>query len=532
MDPLSIAASTVPLLEAAGFITKTLYKLIKSYRTAETRIVGLCEELSNLTTFLQAVDKTLKGYGALDFALVEEDLWREIDQALVNCQLSLGELSQLVERIKKHTRTKGFAWKTRAVADLTIYDGELAAFRDKIHKSNWALQTILSTINVSLSLRSNTSQTKILSELSKLKSSFEEALRVSQQQVGGFTHHFTRLSDVRLAQNLWHLAEAAKHFHSAASSTASTIRADESNASVGRLSRTGSSLAGDFPRSKRERVEQFLRQGRCQSPDSITSPERKPKKSPETVSIQKNSTSSSHTFVSDLAPQVVERRKEEIDDADDDEEEEDDSDFEQDYISGLCELATESIKALDFGKAARLLSRVLASDGSSSETASRASIRTMKIQLAICYFLEDSWEKAEPLVTELARSRASRDLVVCNLLHGLAIAYLSKDKTDEALATCQQAFLGKKRLFKKHATDEHSGEYHSSLGLLRAVFDASDDPIRAEIFQRQLPPDFEYLHFSNVQLFVAQQQNLLRALFKLEPGATGPHSQATPEALI
>ncbi|KAM0281487.1 hypothetical protein ACHAQH_003517 [Verticillium albo-atrum] len=503
-------------------ITKTLYKVIKSYRTAETRIVGLCEELSNLATFLQAVDKTLRGYGALDFALVEEDLWREIDQSLVNCQLSLSDLSQLVDRIKRHTRTRGFAWKTRTVADLAVYDAELAAFRDKIHKSNWALQTILSTINVSLSLRSNTSQTKILTELSKLKSSFEEALRVSRLPVGGFSQHFTPLSDARLARNLWHLAEAAKHFHSAASSTASTIRADDSNASVRQLSRTGSSIAGDFPQIKRERVEQFLRQGRCQSPDIIAPSVMEVKKSSEVTASQKKWTwdSHTHTLASDEAPQVVERHAPNADsDFEDDEDDgEDDSDFNQDLISGLCELATESIKALDFGKAARLLSRVLSNDAFPTEAGSvNKTTRTMKIQLAICHFLEGSWHKAEPLVTELARFKASRNLVVCNLLHALTIAHLGQAKTDDALATCQQAFLGKKRLWKKQPTAEHLAEYHDSLGLLHVVFDASNDPIRAEIFKRQLPADFEYQHYEDPRLFVAQQQALLKALFMLQP---------------
>ncbi|RBQ98812.1 hypothetical protein VDGD_02712 [Verticillium dahliae] len=526
MDPLSIAASTVPLLEAAGFITKSLYKLAKSYRTVEVRIVGLCEELTNLTNFLNTVDKTLRRYGTLDFALVEKELWREIDQSLVNCELSLNDLKKLVERIKRHAHTKGFAWKTRTVADLAVYDGELAAFRDKIHKSNWALQTILSTINVSLSLRSNTSQAKILTELSTLKLSIEEALRVSRLPVGGFSPHFTSLPDARLADNLWHLAEAAKQFHSAASSTASTVRADESNASVRQLSRTGSSLAGDFPSIRRQWVEQCLWQRRCQSPEFATPVLAKARTNPEEISDQKKWTSDSPTLASDSAPQVVEQRRSDKETEDEEEEgEEDDgedcSDFDQYYISGLYELANESIKALDFANAARLLSRFLSKATASTEAGvAHKPTRTTKIQLAICHFLEGSWQKAAPLVTELARSKAGRNMVVCNLLHALAIAHLAQGETDEALATCQQAFLGKKRLRKKQDSGEYSAEYYASLGLLHVVFDASDDPIRAEIFKRQLPADFDYHHFPDPRLFIAQHQTLLRALFLLPPGET------------
>lgn len=127
---------------------------MQSLRTADTRVSGLCDELASLTAFLEAVDKTLKGCRPLDLALVEEDLWRQCDVAMDDCQVTLNELGMLVNRIKDTGRARAgagrFGWrgKVRAVVDLNVHGADLAAFRDKIHKSNWALQTMLHTITV------------------------------------------------------------------------------------------------------------------------------------------------------------------------------------------------------------------------------------------------------------------------------------------------------------------------------------------------------------------------------------------------
>lgn len=78
---------------------------------------------------------------------MEADLRHEIEQALLNCELSLGALSRLIQKIESY-RHRGFAWKSRAAVALSIYENDLVAFRDRIHQCNWALQTILNTINV------------------------------------------------------------------------------------------------------------------------------------------------------------------------------------------------------------------------------------------------------------------------------------------------------------------------------------------------------------------------------------------------
>ncbi|KAF6805119.1 hypothetical protein CMUS01_14694 [Colletotrichum musicola] len=521
MDPLSIAAGVVPLLEVAAFITKSLYKLVKTHRTAESRIAGLCQELSSLTTFLQAVDKASRqfgqGQGAVDSALIEHDLRREIDQALINCELTLGELSRLVQKISE--RRKGFAWKSRTALDLSMYETELADHRDKIHKSNWALQTILSTINVSLSLRSNRSQTQILFELGKLKSSIDEALRISTRPVGGFSRHFGPLSD-RLDGNLFHLAEAARTFHSAATSTAGTVRADESS----RMSVRGrwlgqGSIDGYFPAVKRERVEQFLFHGgvpeRQSSPPpmSIRSDPRTPYVTPIPTRLDENVSRPAGPQVDAIATARDPAPSDPIPIVDDSaafDSDDDDADLERDYRAGLLDLAIESVRSLELEKAIPLLIEVLDDAGPSTP------LRSLHIQLAACYFLTQRWQMAETIVTELAANKADRDIIICELLHALAIAQLTHDKSDLALKTCQQALQGKKKLCKGQDDPMLLASYHNTLGLLHIICLTCGNSNRAEVFRRKIPVGFEYEHCDTAQVYIARSQTVVRALFLLE----------------
>jgi hypothetical protein len=148
MDPLSITASTITLLQVAGVVASSLASFAKSMRTADSRLASLCDELASLTSFLQAIDSTLKGCQKFDLGLVDERLWQQSEIALANCQTTLNELGLVVAKIKASSLTKRFAWKARVVLDLSIYEDELVLYRDKIHQSSSALQTMLHTINV------------------------------------------------------------------------------------------------------------------------------------------------------------------------------------------------------------------------------------------------------------------------------------------------------------------------------------------------------------------------------------------------
>lgn len=94
------------------------------------------------------MERTLKGCHPLDTTHVNEELWHQSELCLVDCQVTLNELAVLVEKIKGGTSTRTFGWRLRAVVDLSVYGSEIGIFRDRIHKSNWALQTLLHTVTV------------------------------------------------------------------------------------------------------------------------------------------------------------------------------------------------------------------------------------------------------------------------------------------------------------------------------------------------------------------------------------------------
>lgn len=169
MDPLSITASAIAVLQAAGFVSNLLYKafleahilihqqttstifnFVHSIRSADSRISSLCDELSSLQTFIGAVKRTLEECQTRDLAPVEPELWRRCDEALKDCLVTLSLLEGLINNIKDSASAKGRGIIRRAkmAVDLSVHGESLAAFQDKIHRSNIALQTMLHTITL------------------------------------------------------------------------------------------------------------------------------------------------------------------------------------------------------------------------------------------------------------------------------------------------------------------------------------------------------------------------------------------------
>ncbi|KKY37834.1 hypothetical protein UCDDA912_g02179 [Diaporthe ampelina] len=494
MDPLSITTSAITLIQAAGSITSSLCGFITQCRGAETRITGLCDELESLTSGLEAIDRTLKGRNALDLALVEDDMWKQCELALDDCHVTLNSLGVLVHKIKETVRVKAWAWRVKAVVNLNVYGGDLAAFRDKVHKSNWALQTMLQTINVSLSLRNNASQEAILFELDRLKSSIEEAIRASIRPVGGFAHRPADHSDARVARNLRNLAHAARHFHGAASSTASTIR-DGSRGGAPWQAFPGAdvdvSLMGDLPSFRRERVEEYLLPAR-----------RAPISAAKAVTVTPPPDRSTA-----------------------EEDEDDDAEFERLFLDGLEELAKDRIKERDFDKAIEFLQEAMKREvGSKSDN---EGFRSLQVQLALCYLLQYRWEMAEPIITGLAKNKAAMDAVICNLLHSMALVHLSLYLFDKALTICREALLAKKKLLKREKIDDE--DYAQTQGLLVMIYEMKGDWMHAEVYQSQIPANFAYKHPKNEVDFVSAHPSLLATVLGDNiPDFSTPLPKVTP----
>lgn len=116
----------------------------------DARISSLREELSNLRQYLESVHKTLDECRSLQVAPAQPDLWQRCDEVLKDCLFTLTYLKEFVDKIKDSppARSMGLRWRAKAAVDLKIYGDDLASFKDKIHKSNIALQTMLHAITV------------------------------------------------------------------------------------------------------------------------------------------------------------------------------------------------------------------------------------------------------------------------------------------------------------------------------------------------------------------------------------------------
>lgn len=128
----------------------TIFNFVKSIRSADSRVSSLCDELSGLQTHLDAVQKTLEECRFRELAPVQPELWQRCDDALKDCLVTLSLLEVLVNKIKDtpSAKGKGLRWRARVAVDLSIHGDDLATFRDKIQKSNSALQTMLHTITL------------------------------------------------------------------------------------------------------------------------------------------------------------------------------------------------------------------------------------------------------------------------------------------------------------------------------------------------------------------------------------------------
>lgn len=453
------------------------------------------------------MQSSLKGHRAYDLSHFDDSLWQQSEIALSSCQTTLNELNVLVAEIRQGAGKAVLGRRARLAAALTSKAAELQGFRDRIAKSNLALQTILQTITVSLSLRNNVSQTLVLRALDDLKASIDSAISRSWQNSNGANRihegamHFH--ADAQLNRNLRDLAQAAKQFHSAASSTASSAansaRSDDGGSNAPWQSYPGAdmSLFGDFSDDLRERVEEYVRDA------------------PAALNVEEPRKRQKTSFPRGISPDRVlatmkeeENESAEEEDDEEDSDEEDDAEFELAFVKGLQELISHHIRAGNYTKAVDFINEAMSNSAVSS---CNNLLRTLQSQLVLAHLLQGQWRLASSLLTTtLAGVRKDRDAVVCSLLHGLAIAYLTEYAFDDALAVCKMALYGRRRLHKKEGLDVK--EVNETTGLFATIYDMTGDYVRAEVLRGQLPSDFVYSHPQSAITFLLQEETLKELL--------------------
>jgi hypothetical protein len=196
--------------------------------------------------------------------------------------------------------------------------------------------------------------------------------------------------------------------------------------------------------------------------------------------------------------------------ADDHDEGDDEAEFQSFLLSGLEEVAKDSMLNQEFAKAQAMLEEAIQRrTGSTSED---AEFKQLQIQLATCYFFQHKWQLAEPLIDSIAKSKANFDPVVCNLLHALAIANVVEKRFEKAIAVCKQALQGKRRL-KRDFGDTSEKECNETLGLLATIHDLHGNRLDAEALRRKLSNGFSYCHPENELEFIVSHPKLCTEVF-------------------
>uniref|UniRef100_A0A8H7NCG3 Azaphilone pigments biosynthesis cluster protein L N-terminal domain-containing protein n=1 Tax=Bionectria ochroleuca TaxID=29856 RepID=A0A8H7NCG3_BIOOC len=518
MNPLSITASTLTVIQAVGVVTIGVGTFVHALRTIDSRLAGLDDELSDLQRNLKMIEDTLIGCKDIDLSLIDDAIWHQSKIAIGNCQATVNDLARVVEKIKEASKPGTIGWKVQAIFELKVHERDLAGFRDKVHQSNSALQTMLHIIVVSLSLRQNASQAQILNELNNLKQSINNTWNVSSKSTRDLRDPMSKdRPRHNITRDLRYLAAAAESFYVTASSTAGTLKSDDGKSVLNSVVDSEASGAGDLPCLRYQLLEQYLHNLHSGHPPSVSSyPSR-------TRTVDKRSFKSQfivegptvlETANNDTNTEIKHRlHHPDSSTFDIQKEDGDDHYFEDVVLAGMRELAIESIKALDFDEAIRLIKEVVC-DGFEAKTRNFDYFETFS-QLILCYFFQGEWRLAEPLINLLSKSNErmpdpSHELIIYNFSHALSLCCLAEYSFERAFEYCKQALCGKRRLYKAGQTDR--SDYEETLGLYATIYEVSGDCIRAEIFRRQLLAEFIYIHPENVVDFFQSHENLLTSI--------------------
>lgn len=338
----------------------------------------------------------------------------------------------------------------------------------------------------------------ILEELNKLRASIRQALHSASKPVGTKTE----TTSAHISRNLRDLAEAAKHFHATASSTAGSARSVSSQETQQQHSQLAANVStlGYFPVCTRQRVEQFVQNlpSRVQEPISrqSTPPAMKLRWLPPHIRRRGTggSVDSSHRSPS----------------SDGLGEEHEDRDLEEAMFDGLRDVALSSIKSMDYNKAIEYLQAAVTQGENLNRSDGES--RNLQLQIILCHFLQGKWQLSEPMIEELAKSESELDMVTCNLMHALALVYLRQYKLDQALSICKRARNGKAMLYKRNPA--YLDECRQTLGLLTTIHKVRGDYLEAEIFRsRLLPADFEYEHPRDEVAYIQAHTSMLKDVF-------------------
>lgn len=353
-------------------------------------------------------------------------------------------------------------------------------------------------------MNTEVTQQSILNELVLLKSDIHGIRKVSfaSQRTNDCRSSPAVGHGASVVHRLDEVAEAAERLYTTASSATETSPSEEST--IRRQNSNDTSLSSNikFPAARHQLVQRFINDPAAIAglpSSSILASSPSPNAAPYTVRPQTRGG----------APSTIGG----LDDSGDEYQE-----MEHLYQTNLRDFAVECFRCMKYDQATEFLDQALRNSSGREDQV----FREIQTLTALCHFFQGNWKQAKPAVMTLARSRA--DLTTCNLLHALALGYLSEYSFDDALSTCKQAVIGKKRLCEHHGVG--SSEYTETLALLVEIYKVKGDCAGEEAPRRELPPDLQYVHPKSPASFLQHRTDVLsRALGDDIPPFLRPYSQ-------
>ncbi|KAK8108055.1 uncharacterized protein PG998_010068 [Apiospora kogelbergensis] len=449
MDPLTITTSIITLAEAAS----KLYKFLQSLRHGDSGYLALCIELRGLDGYIQAINKTLKECqrNPLCLAPIDEDVWEQSGIAIADCQQTVDDLSALAKGIGGSGRSNKLFWRGKVAVGMQIHARDVVNFRDKIHMSTLSLQTLLQVINISISLRSNTSQQKTLRELQQLKQFLETS---SHAATNPHTHAFMGRSDAYILRNLQGMVCAARSFHMAASTAASTVDATSTRDGIPEANQRGyaesiaMSLSTPVDVPSYAQYIQMLRSG--------TKPPTQDRHIPHFDDAPE-------VWIPPV-PELVDRYRTDLTtDAKDS--------FEGIFSAGLEKMVQKEIHLLEFSRAEDILAQAISRH--KIRDADDTYYSQLRTQRAICCFIQDKGRQNAEYIEDLIESRGTDRTMANQLLYALALCHAHHLEYETALRLCKQ-------LWGTLDGSSHGPGRTDVLQILVIIYRLSNQPLLAE----------------------------------------------------
>jgi len=235
-------------------LSASLYSFIDDARSVDTTVTGLCDELLGLSRVLDAISKSWKQNTLITIAQTDPDgdLWVSVKSSLDDCKSTLEKFKQKLDEVNGNSFLgRGFLRRPTKQIKLNMMMTAITAFRNQVNSYNSGMQSALQMINVCLLLQNQSSQdsvNRVLEELKRQLTRMEGTLQARGVPESKPKDPLT--IDPHISSNLRHLINAAKSFHS----SASTVVAEGSRSTV-----WGGSILGDpLSREQFEGIENWI----------------------------------------------------------------------------------------------------------------------------------------------------------------------------------------------------------------------------------------------------------------------------------